>query len=227
MKFTKEQIEKGIIVVYGKQQALCHSAQEAEEAINSFMGRWGMLEVNPTTAKNLNVLFAGEEFGEPYSLPWLKTTNCSDQFIKLYPALSDTLEGHLQAYAEKCAKEKAERLRLAEQAKRERMLDWSKCRKGWYHVQTEITALSMMSDKRVIRIFSGDVLADSKAGAFGQALEQMNDYCSSNGLVFEIMSEWDSSETSVEFLGMKTDEGYSVEEWEKYMAEKTNNTIQL
>lgn len=211
MKFTKEQLERGIAVVYGSQVTVCHSAQEAVEAINSYKGRWGMLRVNPTTEKNLNTLFAGEEYGDTYTLPYLKTTNCSNQAIKLYPALAPTLEEHQRLYKEQCEKEKAERLAQAKAWEEKRLAEFTEVRKGWYSVEIEIITLDAFSFKRCYKTFSGKIIADSKMHAYNKAAVQMNDYCAGEGYILESIAEWKSGNTHIEYLGIKTDEGYRLD----------------
>lgn len=211
MKFTKEQLERGIAVVYGNQVSVCHTADEAAAAINGYKGRWGYLKVNKPTYDNLVTLFAGEEWGEPYALPWLKTTNCSDQFIKLYPALAPTLAEHQALYKAQCEREKAERIMKAEELKQRRLAEFNEEREGWYSVEIEIVVLSMDMGRRSYKTFSGKVIAKSKMDAYNKAQKQMSDYCITNGCYLERMDAWNAIGTNINYLGMMTDEGFSID----------------
>ena len=46
MKITKEQIQNGVVIVYGTQQALVHNESEAEAAIKNFISVIGFCPVH-------------------------------------------------------------------------------------------------------------------------------------------------------------------------------------
>ena len=80
-----------------------------------------------------------------------------------------------------------------------------------------MTALNL-NMRRVYKTFSGYTIAESKMDAYLKAANhECQDLCAEKGLIFESCGEWNSGTTEVQFLGMKTDYGYSVEAWEEYM----------
>lgn len=224
MKFTTEQINgNGIVVAYLNQSAIAHTAEQARESIEKMHSVHGgniMLKVNAGTWKVLQSIFAGEEL--TYGAGELRTTNCGKYGIRFFAAMSPDINEHNRMYREQCDREKSERLSKAEQAKQERLTEFRKRKKGWYRVKVEITAIRPTDGmRRVYRELSGYIYAECKMYAYSKmANEECHDACEEKGLIFEDCSSWDSGYTEVEFLGMKTDKGFSIEAWEEYYNNK-------
>lgn len=220
MKFTTEQINgNGIVVAYLQQSAIAHTAEQAREAIEQMHSVHGgniMLQVNAGTWKSLQTIFAGEEL--PYGAGELRTTNCGKYGIRFYAAMSPDIDEHNRMYREQCEREKAERLAKAEQIKQKMLAEFNEQKKGWYRVKVELTALRPDGGmRRVYRELSGYTIAESKMDAYAKmANKECQDACAEKGLIFEHCSSWNSGDTEVDFVGMKTDEGFSIEAWEEY-----------
>lgn len=195
------------------------NVEESINAIQSFhsYGRKNnpFLQVNSQTLAALTELFdSGAVRGSKF--PLLRTTGCGCKDIRFFEPLGPTLEEHEAAYRAKCEVEKAERLRRAEEYHQRLLAEYNEVRRGWYEVEIEISVLPWKSMNRTVREFYGIVIADSKMDAYDKAVAQMNDYCASQRCSFESAEPWNSSHNNVEFLGMKTDYGYSIEAWEKF-----------
>lgn len=176
------------------------------------------LQCNPTTERYFRSLFAGEEVSSG-----IRTTNCGKYDILCHSALAPTMEEHQQLYLAKCEAEKQERIRKAEEAQQKRLAEWHEQRKGWYHVEVDIQAMTMHHSNVRYLMFSGDIIANSKMDAYNQ-LNQRDDlinYCASRSLIYMSHDDW--TRATVHFLGMKTDYGYSVEAWEEWNENNNQN----
>lgn len=207
------------IIEYCGQTAMVSSVEESINAIQSFHNYGGknnpLLVVNHNTLASLTELFdKGSVRGSKF--PWLRTTNCGNKDIRFFEPLGDTIEEHEANYRAKCEAEKAERIRIAEEAKQRLLAEYNEVRRGWYRVEVSISALLVSNGRRVVRDFVGKVVADSKMDAYNKAIAQMDDYCAERGYIFESAEKWNSSLNDIEFLGMKTDEGYSLAAWEEF-----------
>lgn len=163
-------------------------------------------------------------FSHSFNTPkWhdLRTTGCGCWGIDVYRAEAPTLEEHNAIVNARREAEKAERIRIAKERTAKALEEFKVIRKGWYYVELEMTTMNI-NGRRVHKTFSGHTIAESKMDAYLKAANhECQDICAENGLIFEDCGEWNSSTTEVQFLGMKTDYGYSVEAWEEYM--KANN----
>lgn len=147
----------------------------------------------------------------------IKTTGCGCFGINYTPALAATLDEHLALVRKAEEDAKAERIRLANEKTAELRKEFNEVRRGWYYVEIDFSA-DTSNGHRVFRTFSGYTIADSKMDAYNKALyNDIKDLCASRGLIFERATEWNGSTTDVRFVGLKTDDGFSVEAWEEYM----------
>lgn len=212
---------------------MAHSAEEAIAVINTWhpYGRKNSTEcitVNERTAEKIHDLFRNGfgtyPSGEPRTYLGLRTTGCGAWEIGFHPALADTLEEHERIYNEQREAAKAERMRQAEAARQRRTAELSEPRRGWYHVELDLELMVFAirgNDYIAHTTFEGDIIADSGMDAYGKAVKHVQDNPGElthrgNMAVLHAWGEPDSSDYSFQFLGVKTDYGYSVEKWQEW-----------
>lgn len=215
-------------------KAVVHTADEAIAVINTWKtygkkdstNEWEQIKVNAQTEKKIR-----EYFANGVNVTWdgyktdhlsVRTTGCGCWDIIVRPALADTLEEHDRIYNEQREAAKQERIRQAEIAKQKRLAELNKQRKGWYHVELEL-CLSVFNnsgnDYRTDKIFSGNIIADSGMDAYNKAVNAIADEGFTHRGNIAILESWaDATSHGYDFLflGVKTDEGYSVEKWEEW-----------
>lgn len=218
---------------YVPYKAIARTADEAIAFINTWKtyGRKNSSDcivVNDTTEQKIRDLFRNgfgtNLIGEPRTHATMRTTGCGAWDISFYPALADTIEEHEQIYNEQREAAKAERMRLAEIAKQKRLAELFEKKRGWYHVELELRLLvfnSSGNDYFTDLIFTGDIIADSGADAYNKAEKHVRDHPEElthrgNMAVLHAWADMDSSDFSFTFLGVKTDDGYSVEKWNEW-----------
>lgn len=219
---------------YVPYKAIAHTADEAIAVINTWKsyGRKNStspsdrIVVNAMTMMKIRDLFrdglGSYPSGASRTCETMRTTGCGCWDITFYLALADTLEEHERIYNEIRERNKQERMRQAEAAKQRRMAELYEQRRGWYHVELNLR-LSVFNnhgnDYRTDMTFSGNVIADSGMDAYDKAVKDVkNDTFTHRGnmAVLESWAEPESHGYSFTFLGVKTDEGYSVEKWEEW-----------
>ncbi len=209
------------IIEYCGQTAMVSNVEESINAIQSFhsYGRKNnpFIQVNSYVLSALSELFERGEFnGQRF--PLLRTTGCGCKDICFHEPLGDTLVEHEANYRAKCEAEKAKRIRRAEEAKQRLLAEYSEVRRGWYYVEVEVEAHDFDSCRPKYLTSSGYGIADSKMDAYKKFVgnvETLRDQCIRHNASFFSCSEWNSCNTQVDFLGMKTDEGYSIDAWEE------------
>lgn len=222
---------------YVPYKAIAHTADEAIAVINTWntYGKpdslaadpeWLHIKVNPTTEQKIRTLFrdglGSYPSGQPRTCETMRTTGCGCWDISFYPALADTLEEHERIYNEQREAAKQERMRQAEAAKQRRLAELYEQKRGWYHVELDLR-LSVFNnhgnDYRTDMTFSGNVIADSGMDAYDKAVKDIkNDGFTHRGNI-AMLESWADPEShgfSFLFLGVKTDDGYSVEKWEEW-----------
>ena len=212
-------MKNNFVIVYCGQKGMAATPEGAKRIIETFHG-YGRPN-NPTLiVNNVSWILLNEWYKSPAVQHSLRTTNCGAKGIDFYPALADTLEEHERIYQERCEAEKRERLAKAEALKQQMLHEWNEPRRGWYSVSVEVSAHRI--DGNMARrwlTFSGHIIANSKMDAYNKALDPSQngpeDMCCERGLIYEGCSAWNSSNTEVLFLGIKTDYGYSVDAWEE------------
>lgn len=159
--------------------------------------------------------------GEKRTYESIKTTGCGAWAIYFYYAMGDTVDEHEAAYKDKCESEQQERIRKSEEEKKKRMIELCEEKRGWYSVYLTFDCYqwSERAGGMVSRMkdFSGKCIASSKLDAYNKA---RNDIKMNNpeliGLNFH--DPTNQNYFDAVFLGMKTDDGYSIEAWEEAKA---------
>lgn len=206
---------------YYNKKAILNSVEEAETWINNLHNHDNEdernLVVNDSTHRHLVTIFLGEDEGMK-----MQTTGCSpDNFIYCFPALADTVEEHEKLWfareAERKVQEQIERAkkqaeRKAAFAVREKEL--KAMPKGWYEVVISYLYTSNMTMRLRKNTVSFEGIADNGWDAYHKALGQLEQKY--NGF----LHEYDTIlEADIAFLGLKTDNGYSIDAWAKAKAE--------
>ena len=218
--------------VWTPYKAIAHSPEEAIAVINTWhlygatKTSGDLIEVNERTAEKIREIFANGlgtyPSGEPRTRSEeLRTKNCGAWGITLYPALADTIEEHERIYKEQCKAAREERKRKAAEERDRRMTEMGRERKGWYAVMMTFHCWRW-NDRRgehqwVERQFSGNCIASSQMDAYHKAcqdIEKNTDPFDGQGFEFPDMTN--QSMFDATFLGVKTDDGYSVEKWEEW-----------
>lgn len=218
---------------YVPYKAIAHTADEAIAVINTWKtyGRkttGDCLVVNERTAEKIRTLFrdglGNYPSGQPRTCETMRTTGCGAWDISFYPALADTLEEHERIYNEQREAAKAERKRLAEAAIQRRLEELNEQKRGWYHAELTVRAMVFArkgNDYMTDLTFSGNVIADSGADAYDKALKHVMEHPEElthrgNMASLHAWPDMVSRDFSFTFLGVKTDDGYSVEKWQEW-----------
>lgn len=220
-------------------RAIAHTADEAIAIINTWNtygkpdsqavnSEWLHIKVNAQTERKIRELFKDGlgtyPSGEQRSYVGLRTTGCGAWDISFYPALADTIEEHERIYNEQRKAAKAERLHQAEIAKQKRIAELNETKRGWYHVELELE-LSVFAthgnDYITNYTFEGNVIADSGMDAYWKAVKYVKEHPEElthrgNMAILQFYAQPYSSDYTFQFLGMKTDDGYSVEKWNEW-----------
>lgn len=219
---------------YTPYKAIAKTADEAIAVINTWQTYGGKRDyaspimVNATTEQKIRDLFRDGfgtyPSGQPRTYVGLRTTGCGAWEIGFHPALADTLEEHERIYNEQREAAKAERKRLAEAAIQGRLAELNEQRRGWYHAELTVRAMVFAqkgNDYMTDLTFSGNVIADSGADAYNKALDHVQRHPEElvhrgNMATLHAWPDMTSHDYSFTFLGVKTDEGYSIEKWEEW-----------
>jgi len=219
---------------YTPYKAIAKTADEAIAVINTWQTYGGKRDyaspimVNATTEQKIRDLFRDGfdtyPSGQPRTYVGLRTTGCGAWEIGFHPALADTLEEHERIYNERREAAKAERKRLAEAAIQGRLAELNEQRKGWYHAELTIRAMVFAqkgNDYMTDLTFSGNVIADSGADAYDKALRHVQEHPEElthrgNMATLHAWPDMTSHDYSFTFLGVKTDEGFSIDKWNEW-----------
>lgn len=209
-------------------KAIAHTADEAIAIINTWKTYGGErayctnIVVNARTEQKIRDLFR-DGLGD-HQWETMRTTGCGAWDITFYPALADTIEEHNRIYNERREAAKAERMKLAEAAKQKRLAELNEQRKGWYHVEIGIRVMVFANrgnDYHDQPTFSCSFIAESGMDAYNKVVKYIQDHpeeimvrgCQT---ALETWAEPTSHHFNFTFLGVKTDEGYSVKLWEEW-----------
>ena len=218
---------------YTPYKAIAHTTDEAIAVINTWKpyGRktsQDCIVVNATTAEKIRDLFrdgfGNYPSGEPRTYVGLRTTGCGAWEIGFHPALADTLEEHECIYNEQREAARQERMRQAEAARQRRLGELYEQRKGWYHTELNVKVMVFAqrgNDYMTDLTFSGNVIADSGADAYDKALKHVMDHPEElthrgNMATLHALPDMTSHDFDFTFLGVKTDEGYSLDKWNEW-----------
>ena len=220
---------------YVPYKAIAHTADEAIAAINTWQTYGGRRDyaspimVNATTEQKIRTLFrdglGSYPSGQPRTCETMRTTGCGCWDISFYLALADTIEEHERIYNEIRERNKQERMRQAEAAKQRRLAELNEQKRGWYHVELDLKLYVFANrgnDYFADTTFTGNIIADSGADAYDKAVAHIqgapSEVVNYHGNVSSLhgWADMTSSGYSFTFLGVKTDEGYSIEKWEEW-----------
>lgn len=219
---------------YVPYKAIAHTADEAIAVINTWQTYGATRDyaspimVNATTEQKIRTLFRDGlgryPSGAPRTCETVRTTGCGAWSISFYNALADTLEEHERIYNEQREAAKQERMRQAEAARQRKLAELNEQKRGWYHVELEIRLMVFANrgnDYFTNTTFTGNIIADSGIDAYNKAVKHVQDNPQElthrgNIATLHAWAEPDSSGFSFTFLGVKTDDGYSVEKWQEW-----------
>lgn len=212
-------------------KAVVHTADEAIAVINTWH-TYGhhdeFIVVNDTSEKKIRELFSNGFVktyeGNKSTAVTLRTTGCGCWDIVIRPALADTLEEHERIYNERREAAKQERMRQAEAAKQRRMAELNEQKRGWYHVSLKMRLYVFANrgnDWMENADYSCNLIADSGMDAYDKVVKYVKDHpqeLTVRGNITALQSFCGPADGGFEctFLGVKTDEGYSVEKWEEW-----------
>ena len=221
---------------YFPYKAIAHSADEAIAVINtwkSYGRKYSVspadnIRVNAVSEKKIRALFKdgfGQYLtGEPKSYMGIRTTGCGAWEIGFHHALADSVEEHERIINELNEIQEQKRKDARKEYEQRRLAELNVQRRGWYHVELIYTGY-VFAHKGNDRIkdftFSGDVIADSGADAYSKVVKELHtDGLTYHGdlVIVEGIPDETSDDFTFAFLGVKTDDGYSVEKWEEWKA---------
>ena len=212
-------------------KAVVHTADEAIATINTWH-TYGhhdeFIVVNAVSEKKIRELFTNGFVktyeGSKSNAVTLRTTGCGCWDIIIRPALADTLEEHNRIYNEQREAAKQERLRQAEEARQRRLAELNEPKRGWYYVSLEMR-LYVFANRGNDWIQDADysckLIADSGMDAYGKVVKYVKDHpheLTVRGNMTAMQSYCGPTDGGFEctFLGVKTDDGYSVKKWEEW-----------
>ena len=95
-----------------------------------------------------------------------------------------------------------------------RLAELHNTRRGWYRVSLELSGDGILAPIHSCKDFTGEVIANNGADAYMKAVEE----CRNMAPEFA-PADMMGAGYSFEFLGVKTDDGYSVALWEQWQSE--------
>ena len=218
---------------YTPYKAIAKTADEAIAVINTWKpyGRktsTDCITVNEKTAEKIRELFRdglGTYYdGKPRTWLPMRTTGCGAWSIVFEPALADTLEEHNRIEKERKAVEAEEHKKQHEHYVQKRLGELNEQRRGWYHVSLEIRLYVFTSrGNDYIRDtdYNCDLISDSGMNAYDKTVKWVREHPEElvvNGNIAALQSCCEPTDRGFdfEFLGVKTDEGYSIDKWNEW-----------
>lgn len=162
------------------------------------------LQLNQTSREKVENWLA-----QPDKPLYFKTTNCGCWDILLTTTNCATFDEYKQQRDE-AAKQKAN------EREQKRLAELYEPRKGWYSVTLELSGDGITTHPNSCKDFTGKVIADNGAEAYKKAVSE----CQAMAPGY-FPTDMLSNGYSFEFLGVKTDDGYSVELWQQWKNEGT------
>lgn len=232
---------RAYLLKWGNNTAFCPTIIEAANFISSQRNqRNGLhLVINPQTALRLEALYMGMLSYNPYNgLPQtaimpdgsryefmsnnidLNPINAGKHSIQVIQALAPTEDEHNRLYAAKNANRKAEELARAKEFRKARTAELYTRRRGWWAVSLEFERWTWDGDKDIATpcTYTGNIVAKDGAEAYRKMVRDIEADAEITP-VRQLPSEW-SPRYQPTFLGLKTDDGYSIEAWEAYRANR-------
>lgn len=217
---------------YVPYKAIAHTAEEAIAVINTWKtyGRKtaDCIVVNATTEEKIRELFRdglGTGFeGKPRTWVDMRTTGCGAWPITFEQALADTLEEHNRIEQERKAVEAEEWKKRHKLYVQKRLAELNERKRGWYHASLEIrlyVAPFRGNDYFRDAVYTCEIIADSGMDAYNKTVECIREHpeelvVNGNYATFQSCCEPSDRGFEFTFLGVKTDDGFSVEEWEEW-----------
>ena len=212
---------KKVVAVYFKQKGMFSTPEELHQFIKNL--GFGL---NTHIINRIEQVFAphwdGTYNGRPFQLA---PPNIGPNRIYVYPALADTMEQHEAILQKQIAEEKErqeaeKKIRDEEEAKRRLQVlrELSEPKKGWYHVSITFNRYKYHITQGMLpqeSTFSGTTIAENGMGAYHKAVAAVE----KEYQVIDVPNAHDTGAFHASFLGVKTDNGYSVELWEKWRKE--------
>lgn len=221
---------------YTPYQAIAHSASQAIAIINTWKtyGRKNStdpadrIEVNEVVKKKIQALFRDGfgtyPSGEPRTYMGVRTKGCGAWEIGFCSALADTVEEHNRIGKEIYKMQEQKHKEARKEYEQRRLAELNEQRRGWYRVEIRFTIGIIANFKFAERTLSGYFLADSGADAYRKVVKYLEscppEVVNFHGeaTVLHAYAEMTSDDFSFTFLGVKTDDGYSVEKWNEWKA---------
>lgn len=217
-------------------KAVVHTADDAIAVINTWKtygkkdstNEWEQIKVNALTEEKIREYFSTGTYtsfeGNKHDVLMVRTTGCGCWDITARPALADTLEEHERIFGEQREAAKRERIRQAQEAKEKRLEEMNEERRGWYHVELDLVAYvfnNKGNDYRETLTYSCTLIADSAMDAYDKTVKYLHEHpeeitVRGNIAALEACAKPESGHFEYTFLGVKTDEGYSVKLWEEW-----------
>ena len=227
--------DKKFVFVFFNHKALCTTPEEAIDFINGLPG----IECNRNTesfiralyetdvpnaqdANIINKMVTVQRDGLTHYIyakgNTVRTTGCGRSSISIHPALADTLEENERIYQQQ-RMDRQERERARHEAYVQAQIDaLNEQRRGWYEVEITYQQAYFHPGDGIRwrwKTFLGELIADSGQDAYDKTIEHLSNNVAN--LPDSRYPDKLSNDFSFTFLGMKTDDGFSVEAWEEYM----------
>ncbi len=136
-----------------------------------------------------------------------RTTGCGAWECLLFATEFDTYDAY-KAHRDELLQQKAH------DREQKRLAELHNTRRGWYRVSLELSGDGILAPIHSGKDFTGEVIANNGADAYMKAVEE----CRNMAPEFA-PADMMGAGYSFEFLGVKTDDGYSVALWEQWQAE--------
>lgn len=223
-----------ILLAYYNKKKICKSAEEAIDFINSLHFRNNencqKLVVNERVKELLTDLFNGKWEKEGEGFPFIlvekktpisydrrkyynghqiRTTNCSSTAINMIMPLAETVEEH-DAEFERIAEEKRLAfIRREEKLRAKREQELLEVKEGWYSVSLTYERMRMSDMRMIETTFTGKCIAKSGYDAYNKAIADLekDGEASFNAIYPEAVS----ADYDFIYLGVKTDDGYTMQ----------------
>lgn len=211
---------------------LAPTLQEAVSAIESWHNynnrRNANLIVNDASMEALKLFYDNQHLcskhDHQYSLAFktnnveLATSNCGAWRVCLSTARAATLEEHEAIIKAEYEERKRERIAKAQEEKNKCLEKMNTIRRGWYSIFLSFECLEWNERRggmiNTQKEFTAQCIADSQMDAYNKA-------CKDVKLKHPELDIWEFPDPTnqnyfyASFLGMKTDDGYSVKAWEE------------
>lgn len=223
-----------ILLAYFNKKKICKSAEEAIDFINSLHFRNNencqKLVVNERVKELLTDLFNGKWEKEGEGFPFIlvekktpisyernvyytghliRTTNCGITSIMMMMPLGETLEEHELEVEREFQRNEAVYIRLMEEIRSRKEKALNEIKEGWYSVSLTYERMRMSDMRMIETTFTGKCIAKSGYDAYNKAIADLekDGEASFNAIYPEAVS----ADYEFIYLGVKTDDGYTMQ----------------